>query len=276
MDMKKVVLAIFRGSYDSVRGMTSICYLDREINERNVNRASPTRANAVRQKHFDSKESTPIRQLKKHEESKVTKRIIQCGVLNGGIFLLSILLFEYGLLPSLNKLFGLIFGRESFMGKLVWSWIEPILLLIFRTVWVIPLFLLSKIVNALWFQDIADSAYRHSRGRPVFAQSVSKLLADSIFSIVIQFLFLIQAMAVSYIPIYVVGYALSLVQMCMLYSLYAFEYKWFNMGWELHKRLSFIEANWPYFFGFGLPMAIFTQLSDSWIISGCVFSILFF
>lgn len=80
------------------------------------------------------------------------KRIIQCGVLNGGIFLISILLFEYGLLPSINKLLGYIFGSESFMGKLVWSWIEPILSLIFKTVWVIPLFLLSKVVNALWFQ----------------------------------------------------------------------------------------------------------------------------
>lgn len=85
-------------------------------------------------------------------ESKVMKRILQCGLLNGGIFLLSILVFEYCLLPGINKLFALIFGENSFMGKLVWSWIEPILSLIFQTVWVIPLFLLSKVVNALWFQ----------------------------------------------------------------------------------------------------------------------------
>lgn len=87
-----------------------------------------------------------------YRESKVMKRILQCGLLNGGIFLLSILVFEYGLLPGINKLFVLIFGENSFMGKLVWSWIEPVLSLIFQTVWVIPLFLLSKVVNALWFQ----------------------------------------------------------------------------------------------------------------------------
>lgn len=116
------------------------------------------------------------------------------------------------------------------------------------------------------FQDIADVAYRHSRGRPVYSQSYSKMIADTIFSVVIQLLFLIQATAASYIPIHTVGYILSLVQMCLLYSLYAFEYKWFNMGWELHKRLAFIEMNWPYFFGFGLPLTLFTQMWSSWII----------
>lgn len=116
------------------------------------------------------------------------------------------------------------------------------------------------------FQDIADLAYKHSRGRPVFAQSISKLVADAIFSIIIQLLFLIQATVTSYVPISLVGYILSMVQMCLLYSLYAFEYKWFNMGWELHKRLTFIETNWPYFIGFGLPLTVCTQIGNSWVV----------
>ncbi|VEN41969.1 unnamed protein product [Callosobruchus maculatus] len=262
MDIKKILQAFSRGVYDSFKGTITILYLDKEINEQKLTWQSPSRT-SVRQKEIPPNEVKKT----KEKESKVMKRIIQCGILNGGIFLLSILLFEYGLLPAINKLFSIIFGKESFMGKLVWSWIQPILTLIFKTVWVIPLFLLSKVVNALWFQDIADSAYKRSRGRPVYLQSLSKLLADSVFSIVIQLLFLLQATLISYIPIHLVGTLLSMVQMCMLYSLYAFEYKWFNMGWELHRRLTFIETNWPYFLGFGLPLALFTQSSDSWIIS---------
>ena len=39
---------------------------------------------------------------------------------------------------------------------------------------------------------------------------------------------LLQAMVVGFLP--VVGPVISLGHMCLLYSLYTFEYKWVNMG----------------------------------------------
>jgi len=271
MDIKGISCALLRGVYDSFKGMLVIFYLDKEINERTRNRHSPS----IRQKHTDKKDDSPLRHNKKYEESKVIHNVIQCAVLNGGVFLLSVLLFEYVLLPSLGVFFNMMFGTESFVTKVVWFWLEYFMLLIYRTAWLVPLLLLSKVINALWFQDIADSVYRYSRGRPVSFPSISMFFADSIFSVVVQCLFLAQATLTKYIPVHPVGYILYTIQMSLLYSLYSFEYKWFNMGWELHKRLSFIEENWPYFIGFGLPLTILTQLPESWLIGGCVFSILF-
>lgn len=125
-------------------------------------------------------------------------------------------------------------------------------------------------------QDIADSAYRYRQGRPLLLSSVSKLVADTLFSILVQALFLGQGMLVSRVPLPPIGEALALIHMCLLYALYAFEYKWFNMGWELHRRLTFIEGNWPYFVGFGLPLAVLTQLPNSYIIRFDNFSFFFF
>lgn len=110
-------------------------------------------------------------------------------------------------------------------------------------------------------QDIANSAFRFRKGRPQTI-GLSKLIADTLFSLVVQALFLMQSMFVQMIPMNYVGEILCFVHMCLLYSLYAFEYKWLNMGWELHKRLTFIEYNWPYFIGFGMPLALLTQFSS--------------
>lgn len=96
--------------------------------------------------------------------------------------------------------------------------------------------------------------------------SVSKLIADTLFSVLVQALFLGQGMLVSKVPLPPLGDILALVHMCLLYALYAFEYKWFNMGWELHRRLTFIEGNWPYFLGFGMPLAVLTQLPNSYFV----------
>lgn len=42
------------------------------------------------------------------------------------------------------------------------------------------------------FQDIADSAYKFRKGRPTLIPSISKLIADILFSLLVQALFLFQ------------------------------------------------------------------------------------
>ncbi|XP_059472976.1 etoposide-induced protein 2.4 homolog [Neocloeon triangulifer] len=248
--------AIARGLYDSSMGFLTLANLDKKIQERELQ--TPVR------RQTNKKDAKPA------ERPKVLERTLQCCLLNGGVFLASILVFDYILLPSMKRVLFLL-GTDQYM----WSWTKSLLSWTFGAVWVLPIFLLSKMINALWFQDIADSAYRYSRGRPVMMASISKTIADFLFSLLVQSLFLLQAMLVSTLPLYPMGEILSMVHMSLLYSLYAFEYKWFNMGWELHKRLTFIETQWPYFLGFGLPLTIVTSISASYIINGCLFSILF-
>jgi etoposide-induced 2.4 mRNA len=120
------------------------------------------------------------------EKSKVALRVFQCCALNGGLFLLSILFFYYLLLPFLEVLI------THFTDSGIWSYINVTLSWIFSCIWVMPLFLLSKIFNFFWFQDIADATYEFRRGKRTLLPSISLLLADVVFSIIVQTLFLLQ------------------------------------------------------------------------------------
>ena len=170
------------------------------------------------------------------------------------------MLFDQGVLPTLHYITLLMGGNSS-----SWETIQFFLKVIFNCSWVIPIFILSKIVSGLWFQDIADEAYRFRKGRPIMFPNISKFLADTSFGILVQILFFFQSFVVSFIPKHI-GTVLCFVHLCLLYSLYSFEYKWVNMGWELDKRLSYVESNWPYFVGFGIPLTILTSLPDSIIV----------
>nr|SVE83665.1 EOG090X06IP [Daphnia pulex] len=270
--IKDVLTAVSHGILDSLRGFILIFTLDREIElQRSLKRE--TKSKIVRRSHTNTSDASK----EKQEEPRILHRTLQCSLLNGGVFCLSIFAFNGIVLPLIEALltFSFSFGGQLNAAQWVWSWTSPVLSATFSTLWILPLFVLSKCVNCFWFQDIADAAYKYSRGRPQLLPSISKMIADMLFSMVIQALFLVQAMFMGLLPIAVFNGLLSMLHLCLLYSLYSFEYRWFNEGWELPKRLTHIENHWPYFFGFGLPLAILTSLPSSTLVSGCVFSVLF-
>jgi len=94
-----------------------------------------------------------------------------------------------------------------------------------------------------------------------------------LFSVVLEMLFLVQAMLVGLIP--GIGAVLSLFHLAVLYALYSFEYKWIYQGTIINQRVAYIERNWPYFLGFGLPLSVVTALPGSLVISACMFAVAF-
>nr|XP_037287285.1 etoposide-induced protein 2.4 homolog isoform X1 [Rhipicephalus microplus] len=288
-----------RGVYDSIVGIGVVVTLQAEQNKsaarKSANAQSTTtlalRRAAVLQASPSSGASLSSAELqlqnapatppstpkRRGEEPLLIYRIFQCCCLNGGVFMCSVLVFYKFLLPTVLSLIVSLFGdTEESSANTIWSGLHPLLVCTFQALWVLPLFLMSKVVNCLWFQDIADIAFRYTTGgRQRFLPSVSRILSDILFSVLVQTLFLIQSLIVGALPVGRVSELVSLVHLSMLNSLYAFEYVWFSRGWELHRRLSFIEENWPYFVGFGLPLAVITSWFESYLLSGSFFSVLF-
>ena len=89
------------------------------------------------------------------------------------------------------------------------------------------------------------------------------MISDTVFTIVVEMIFLVQGSLAALLPIKILGGVLNPLHLCLLHSLYSFEYKWFSQGLSLHKRLAFVETNWPYFLGFGLPLAVLTSMPQN-------------
>jgi len=289
------IWAFCKGFADSLRGATELFFLDyrasqqkeKKLVQRDIdrelllNRESPAREiqNLAKKRALERREQQRLRAessgASEKKEPRILERTLKCCILNGFVFASSIILFENALLPFIETVLYLIMAGSQERADAVWKYTQPILSVAFSTLWVLPFFLLSKIVNAIWFQDIADLAFRNSKGRPLTTMNISVMISDTVFTLVVETIFLVQGSIISLLPIKIIGSALNLLHLCLLHSLYSFEYKWFSQGLSLHKRLDFIETNWPYFLGFGLPLAVLTSMPKSTVVAGCVFSILF-
>merc|ERR1712142_503038 len=284
-----------KGFADSLRGAIELFFLDykraqqreQKLQQRDIdkelllNRNSPVREiqNIAKRRALERREKERLRETsgnrQKKAEPTIMERTLKCCVLNGGVFGVSLILFENVLLPLIQTLLYIILAGSQSRADALWSYTQPVLSVAFSTLWVLPFFLLSKIVNAIWFQDIADLAFRSSQGRPLVNLSISVMIADTVFSIVVEIIFLVQGKVFALLPIKILGAAINLLHQCLLHSLYSFEYKWFSQGIELHKRLHEVETHWPYFLGFGLPLAVITSMPESQVMAGCVFSVVF-
>lgn len=211
-----IFCGIISGFKDSLIGITAI----RKIHIQNE------KLNKKNQKHQQRTNSHHISSSKQQTFS-VYQRLAECCCFNIGVFGSSIVIFNWLLLPYMYELMKFVFGHEGRVVR-IWSWLNPILLYTFGAFWVLPLFVLSRFVNAFWFQDIAECTFRTGRSSHSTSKSVSFFIADTLFSLMIQALFLIQAVMVG--KLLYIGQFASIFHLSLLYSLYSFEYKWFNNG----------------------------------------------
>ncbi|XP_039123224.1 protein EI24 homolog [Dioscorea cayenensis subsp. rotundata] len=216
----------------------------------------------------------------------LTIRMGQCFLLNGLIFLGSLLTLKSVVIPILLWILPGKCEQESEhlcehgTALAIYSALRFILIHFFYVFWFYPLYVFSIVLSALWYNDIAKHGFDAVRRGPAIAQSlgisdvsdsqnVSNLskpsgfegvivgIGEQVYSLLLLSVFFIEVFATGFIPY--IGKGINFLLLSWMYSYYCFEYKWNLSQLSLEKRLDFFESNWAFFAGFGSPcvLAIF-------------------
>ena len=193
----------------------------------------------------------------------VLTRICQCMLINGALFLGSLIIFNCIILSFLKK----ITGNE---------YVETTFGLLFNLLWLYPVYVMSFVLTTLWVQDIFDASFKHFYGnkyRPLQALSLPQLISYLLNRIIMIGFFQIQSSLFSLLP-FPFGKLLFFIHCSLLHSYYCFEYITAALNMRLKTTIEIFEYNWAYFIGFGLS---FTMIILKWpgMISSGIFCFLF-
>ncbi|XP_011087701.1 protein EI24 homolog isoform X1 [Sesamum indicum] len=219
---------------------------------------------------------------------EVAIRTGQCFLLNGIIFLGSILVLRSVVIPTLQWVLPdecqLINYQEScpFGGIFrFYSFLRLGLIQLFYVFWFYPMYISSFILSTLWYNDIAKYGFfaiekngasgselsdkkdstasqnMSASDKTTDLEGVMIGIAEQVYSVLLLSFFFLEVYITGFIPY--IGKALNFLLLVWMYAYYCFEYKWNYSGVSLDKRLDFFESNWPFFAGFGSPciLAVF-------------------
>jgi len=189
-------------------------------------------------------------------------------MLNGVIFLGSIILFNWAIDPALGILRRLVQDDEAWATNFVGSSFS----VLYKVLWIYPIYCISFVLNTVMYQEVADEALALFQQQPSAAAPPLARLIDETFRVLLNLVYIIQINLLYYLPIF--GPALYFLHSCWLASIYCFEYRWVHLRWGSNARLDYFERHWLYFAGFGFPVSVVSFLCPRFVDAG-VFALLF-
>lgn len=199
------------------------------------------------------------------EKPNALRRIFHCVLMN----VACVVALQFVILPLIRLL--------AYISpyRLPESWSVEVVSITLGTISILPVFIVTRIVNALWFSDIANASLMYRGIKPADPLPFSRAAADFLVAILVEVVFLVQSMVMVYLPIPTVAPFITFFHLSLLHALYSFEYSWMSQGLELKNRLTRIERCWPYFMGFGTPLTVLSTLSNNFLVNGCLFGTFF-
>lgn len=215
------------------------------------------------------------------KSGQILGKVIKCFVINGIIFLGSILWSRHVVHPVVMWL--LVQQQTSPYGKLAASSLETMLTVAFHVFWLLPAYFITLIVSCIWYQDIANVAYQvkqqHDLQQQIQPSTVSRSktqsiegIAQELYRVIFFLVFYTEVWLISNIPY--AGPVANFIFLSWLYAYYCYDYKWSLQGIKLPERIAFFERRWAFFAGFGAPCTLAT-IFLSFYVGAAVTNILF-
>ncbi len=195
----------------------------------------------------------------------VLNRVLLCTLVNGALFIGSILFFNRLVDPFLHR-----------TGGWLGDYLEPIITILYYVFWLYPVYIVSFVLTTFWVQDIFDESFKHfykGKVTPSPALTPAQFVSYLVRRIVMIGLVLVQSTMFGCLP-FPLGRVAELIHFSLMYSYYCFEYLTMAQNVGLDQSVEMFEYNWAYFLGFGFS---FTAMIIVWpgMMNAGVFSLLF-
>ncbi|KAL0486309.1 etoposide-induced protein [Acrasis kona] len=228
------------------------------------------------------------------KSDKLQKLFVQCFLLNGAIFVGSVVILDYLAAPIFVSAFGGSTPSNETMlhDKTVNTLSRSFSLLKndanVKFFWIYPLYTLSFLFNAIWYGEIAKISYelnekrkaqiqRRAGGTPAppaqqapnlsFRKAIVDKITDQIYLNILLLFFVIQQSVASYIPF--IGTFLEFLTFTWYSAFYSFQFLWsYHSEINLQKQLEYFERHWAYMLGFGAPPALASYFFPFFINAG--------
>ena len=193
----------------------------------------------------------------------IQKRLFQCSLVNGILFIGSIYIFDYIITPFLHSIFN---TNDYFITLLFSS--------VYYLFWLFPLYIISFCLTTFWVQDIFNEGFKfcYHKKVPKLRVSYQRFISDQIKRIIIIGFFLVQILIISIIPY--IGKLLEIIYVSWLYAYYCLEYRTIALRFSVQKSIRLFEVNSVFFSGFGFPFTLIVIFFPGMMSSG-VFALIF-
>jgi len=165
-----------RGLCDSVRNSFNVLTIDDDFSKNSSEKSSSQQQHPHQPKPKKNLSTTP-------DTKRVKSNLALLCLFNGGILLCGMLCFNYLFLPIFRRFFYTLAGLDSSSSSRPLLIIQHILTYTFNFLWLIPAFIISKLVNSYWFRDIADVVFKKltKNNKSLPALSLSRSISDVFF-----------------------------------------------------------------------------------------------